>query len=110
MPASISSDWRVCVRLCLSCALRLPATNPHATPARVNAADAVLIESGTAMIAPSRSLTTPMKALARGKRLVGSGKLENPCRRMHPATLRQCASVAADGYVLAPGRGRPVGS
>src|SRR5579884_1090285 len=83
--------------------------NPHVVAALMNAGDCWLIVAGTAKSAPSRSLLPPRNPRRRGNEVVGSGKSEILCRRMHCATAVQWAIVCADGCVLEPGSGNAIG-
>ena len=82
------------------------------TPAaRVNNGDCVSSVAWKMRITPSISEIVP-PGLPAGKgfdgtEVLGSGKSEMPCRRMHCATLSICASACAEGCVVVPGPGGP---
>jgi hypothetical protein len=78
--------------------------NPQAAAARTNSGDCSSIVLGKTRITPSISLITPTKpARSDGTEILGSGKSEIPCRRMHWATLSIFASELAEGGGPEPG-------
>jgi hypothetical protein len=80
----------------------------HAAAARRNAGERVSTEDGMTSVAPLRLTTAALAAgLEGGGELVGSGKPEMPCARMHSETLSSCAlACAAAAGELAPAPGR----
>src|ERR1700730_9694868 len=85
--------------------------NWQTAAARMNNGDCVSSVAGKTRITPSISEITP-PGLPAGKGLdgtdvLGSGKSEMPCRRMHCATFTICASACAEGCVVEPAPGRP---